>query len=62
MIGHVGTRVSALVDGQLPSAEADRLWAHVHVCPLCRAEVADHLCPCPGLEGAGLEGTGSGPE
>ena len=39
MIGHVGTKVSALVDGQLPSAEADRLWAHVHVCPLCRAEV-----------------------
>ena len=33
MIGHVGTRVSALVDGQLPAAEAERLWAHVHLCP-----------------------------
>jgi anti-sigma factor RsiW len=39
MIGHVGTRVSALVDGQLPAAESDRLWAHVHVCANCRAEV-----------------------
>ena len=39
MIGHVGTKVSALVDGQLPTAEAERVWAHVHVCPLCRAEV-----------------------
>jgi len=39
MIGHVGTRVSALVDGQLPAAEAERLWAHVHLCPACRAEV-----------------------
>ncbi|MET1058200.1 MAG: zf-HC2 domain-containing protein [Nocardioides sp.] len=39
MIGHVGTRVSALVDGQLPLAESERLWAHVHGCPTCRAEV-----------------------
>ena len=39
MIGHVGTRVSALVDGQLPAAEAERLWAHVHCCPTCRAAV-----------------------
>jgi anti-sigma factor RsiW len=39
VIGHVGTKVSALVDGQLPTAEGDRLWAHVHVCPVCRAEV-----------------------
>jgi anti-sigma factor RsiW len=39
VIGHVGTRVSALVDGQLPAAEAERLWAHVHLCPPCRAAV-----------------------
>lgn len=39
MIGHVGARVSALVDGQLPAAEADRLWSHVHVCGLCQAAV-----------------------
>ncbi|MBD8870283.1 anti-sigma factor family protein [Nocardioides donggukensis] len=39
VIGHVGTRVSALVDGQLPAAEAERLWAHVHLCALCRGQV-----------------------
>lgn len=33
---HVGSRVSALVDGQLPEAEADRVWSHVMVCPACR--------------------------
>jgi hypothetical protein len=39
VIGHVGPKVSALVDGQLPAAEADRLWAHVHLCATCRAAV-----------------------
>ena len=39
MIGHVGNRVSALVDGQLPAAESERLWAHVHACPTCRFAV-----------------------
>jgi anti-sigma factor RsiW len=36
VIGHVGSKVSALVDGQLPAAESDRLWAHVHRCATCR--------------------------
>lgn len=36
MIGHLGTRASALLDGQLPAAEAERLWEHVHGCHLCR--------------------------
>ena len=36
MIGHLGSRVSALLDGQLPPAEAERAWAHVHTCHLCR--------------------------
>lgn len=36
MIGHVGTKVSALIDGQLPDAESDRLWGHVHTCRSCR--------------------------
>ncbi len=40
MIGHLGTRTSALLDGQLPAAEAERLWAHVHGCHLCRDLVA----------------------
>lgn len=39
MIGHVGNRVSALVDGQLPPAESERLWAHVHACHTCRFAV-----------------------
>ena len=36
MIGHLGTRVSALLDGQLTPAEAERAWAHVHACHACR--------------------------
>lgn len=39
MIGHLGTRVSALLDGQLPADEAERAWAHVHVCHSCRDAV-----------------------
>lgn len=35
-VGHVGQKVSALIDGQLPAAESDRLWAHVHTCGPCR--------------------------
>ena len=38
-MAHVGTRVSALIDGQLSRAESERLWAHVHQCNLCRAQV-----------------------
>lgn len=37
--GHLGARVSALVDGQLTAHEADRAWAHVVVCRPCRDEV-----------------------
>ena len=39
MIGHLGNRVSALLDGQLPAEEAERAWAHVHVCHFCRDAV-----------------------
>ena len=39
MIGHLGTRVSALLDGQLSPAESDRAWAHVHLCHQCRDAV-----------------------
>lgn len=39
MIGHLGTRVSALLDGQLPPDEAERAWAHVHACHSCRDQV-----------------------
>ena len=34
--GHLGDRVSALLDGQLSSAEEERAWAHVHACHQCR--------------------------
>jgi anti-sigma factor RsiW len=36
MMGHLGARVSALLDGQLPPDEAERAWAHVHACHTCR--------------------------
>jgi anti-sigma factor RsiW len=34
--GHIGSSVSALVDGQLDHAEAERAWSHVLTCPPCR--------------------------
>ena len=39
MTAHLGTRVSALLDGQLSEQETERAWAHVHLCHLCRDEV-----------------------
>ena len=36
VIGHLGDRVSALLDGQLPPAEEERAWSHVHACHQCR--------------------------
>jgi hypothetical protein len=33
---HLGSRVSALLDGRLPPAEEERAWAHVHECHPCR--------------------------
>lgn len=40
MIGHLGSRVAALVDGRLSPAEEERAWAHVHQCLQCRDLVA----------------------
>ncbi len=34
--GHIGSSVSALVDGQLDHGEAERAWSHVLTCPPCR--------------------------
>lgn len=34
--GHIGTKASALVDGQLSPAEEERAWSHVLACPGCR--------------------------
>ena len=39
MIGHLGSRVSALLDGQLTPEETDRAWEHVHACHSCRDQV-----------------------
>ncbi len=39
MTPHLGTRVSALLDGQLSTDETERAWAHVHLCHLCRDHV-----------------------
>ena len=36
MIGHLGSRVSALLDGQLSAEDSERAWAHVHACHQCR--------------------------
>jgi len=37
--GHLGSSVSALVDGQLDAATQERAWAHVSSCPACRGAV-----------------------
>jgi hypothetical protein len=34
--GHLGNRVSALLDGQLPADDEERAWEHVHSCHFCR--------------------------
>lgn len=34
--GHIGDDVSALVDGQVPPARAERMWGHVLICAGCR--------------------------
>jgi anti-sigma factor RsiW len=38
-MGHLGTRVSALLDGQLSPADEERAWEHVHSCHHCRDAV-----------------------
>lgn len=39
MIGHLGPRISALLDGQLSAADEERAWDHVHGCHQCRDQV-----------------------
>ena len=36
MMGHLGSRASALLDGQLSPADTERAWEHVHSCHACR--------------------------
>jgi hypothetical protein len=69
VIGHLGPRVSALLDGQLDAAEEERAWEHVHACHLCRdlveregwvktrlAELGQQLVPAPAPASADLKG------
>lgn len=37
---HLGSQISALVDGQLPPHQAERALAHIACCPACAAELA----------------------
>jgi hypothetical protein len=39
VIGHLGSRVSALLDGQLSPVDEERAWDHVHSCHQCRDAV-----------------------
>jgi hypothetical protein len=39
VIGHLGPRISALLDGQLSAGEEERAWDHVHSCHHCRDAV-----------------------
>ena len=38
---HLGSRVSALVDGRLAPDEEERCWNHVHTCHTCR-DLVEH--------------------
>lgn len=38
---HLGSRVSALVDGRLGPEEEERCWNHVHACHACR-DLVEH--------------------
>ena len=39
-MSHLGTLISALIDGELAGAELDRASAHLAGCPACRTEAA----------------------
>lgn len=56
-MGHLGARVSALLDGQLTPAEAEQAWAHVHACHVCRDQVERE-----GWVKAQLAGLSGGPD
>jgi anti-sigma factor RsiW len=55
MGGHLGPRVSALLDGQLDEQETERAWAHVHGCHLCRDQVEREGWVKTRLAGSSLE-------
>ncbi|MET0789857.1 MAG: zf-HC2 domain-containing protein [Cellulomonas sp.] len=70
-MSHLGSRISALVDGQLSVADTERALAHVAVCAECSAELAasraarralasaDEVAPTPDLTARLLSLAGS---
>jgi hypothetical protein len=57
-MGHLGHRVSALLDGRLDPVEEERAWAHVHACHPCRDLVEREgwvKTRLAGLSGAGRD-------
>lgn len=66
MIGHLGNRVSALLDGQLSPKDTEEAWAHVYTCHACRDLVEREgwvktrlagLCGGEGEAPSGLKGS-----
>jgi hypothetical protein len=55
--GHLGSKVSALLDGQLPREDEDRAWEHVHSCHHCRDLVEREGWVKTRLAGLSLGGT-----
>ncbi|WP_344302876.1 zf-HC2 domain-containing protein [Nocardioides bigeumensis] len=62
MIGHLGPRVSALLDGQLSAEEAEKAWAHVHACHACRDLVEREGWVKTQLAGLSAHRTGETPD
>lgn len=60
--GHLGARVSALLDGQLSHDETERAWAHVHTCHTCRDHVEREGWVKTRLAGLSFGSVGTAPE
>jgi hypothetical protein len=60
--GHLGNRTSALLDGQLPAEEAERAWAHVQECHVCRDRVEREGWVKRRLAGLSYDAATSAPE
>lgn len=58
-MSHLGSRVSALLDGRLPAQEEERLWAHVHSCHPCRDLVEREGWVKTRLAGLSFQGHGA---
>jgi len=61
VIGHLGARVSDLLDGRLSAEEEERAWDHVHLCHLCRDQVEREGWVKTRLAGLSLSSCGGAP-